>query len=128
MLEYNIVGVIVATISIVGFLLLYRKTEEIAFLFAGTVIYLKLLFSTFGLLNEYIFIVPECLITVWLAILLFKSRLKIIVPIIIVLCLFYTICIMYDFFSQFGLPGIVIMLICAYMVHQKEKNGEIKVK
>lgn len=120
MLEYSLVGVILALISIVGFMYLYRETEETAFLYLGGIVYLKLLFSTFNLLNELVFIVPEFLVLIWLSTTYFNARLKVIIPLLIVLFIFYTICILNGLFSKLGLPGLCIMLI--YLFFHKKKR------
>ena len=122
MLEYNFLGIVLATLSIAGFMLLYRKTDELPFLLLGAIVYLKLLFSTFNLLSEFVFVIPEFLLTAWLSILTFKLQTKWIILLILFLPLFYVICISYDFFVQYGLPGFVFMLICTLWYNRKKNS------
>jgi hypothetical protein len=123
MLEYNITSIVLATISFVGFFLLYNKTAKIPFLFMGLAVYLKLLFCSFGLLSEYVFAIPEFILILWL-VLEFRFKIKWIISIIIAFSVFYVLWVWYAPYHIMGIPALSIMILWSlWYIHTSKKNS-----
>lgn len=109
-LEYSTASIVLATISVVGFLLLYKKTVKTPFLLMGMAVYLKLLFCSFGLLSEFVFAIPEFILTLWLVI-EFKIKIKWIAFIILAFSIFYVYWVWFPAYEVMGLPALFIMMM-----------------
>jgi hypothetical protein len=106
------IDIALATLSVVGFIILYRQTSQIPFILMAGTLYSKLLFCSFGLIDDIFFIVPELLLTGWLCVLMFKTHEKWMIPIPVGLAVFYVYWLIFVQYHVFGLVGFVFMLVC----------------
>lgn len=125
MLEYNTTGIILTLISVIGLLLLYKKTVKTPFLLMGLALYIKLLFCSFGLLSEFVFVIPEFILSLWLVFEL-KTHIKWIITIIIAFSLSYVYWVWYSPWHITGVPAISVMTLWVlwyFLKYNKVQEG-----